>query len=320
MNIKLCSLLVFALTLFCPSCLYSQEFELLSSWWKPNGYVYTTTFDTTSNVVYLGGSFSYIGPPETFGTQVSTTSAQVDFVFPNPNGEVLSSVSDGHGGWFIGGLFTMVGDSLRRNLAHINAAGQVSSKFVTNPCNGAVRTLFFDGINLYAGGDFTRVGDSIRNRIAKFDTSANLVNVGLNHGLDGPVHCMIMRNDTMVIGGDFAGYGQVKRYGALINKTTAKPSSGYAEPNGPVYSATPDGIGGWYIGGAFTQLGDSIRRNIAHLDSTGQITSLFRNRVQMALFTPLKKLMEACIWGAISPLWEISGPSGHCLDHKAINY
>ncbi len=42
---------------------------------------------------------------------------------------------------------------------------------------------------------------------------------------------------------------------------------------GVVYAAVPDGLGGFYIAGNFTQIGDSARKNIAQIKSTGQPTA-----------------------------------------------
>jgi hypothetical protein len=43
--------------------------------------------------------------------------------------------------------------------------------------------------------------------------------------------------------------------------------------NGIVYAAIPDGQGGFYIGGSFTNIGDSTRKYIAQITSTGQPTA-----------------------------------------------
>lgn len=76
--------------------------------------------DTTNGIVYLGGQFSYIGPYEPFGTQIDSATGIPDFTNAKPNSLVQATCSDGNGGWYIGGDFTKVGDSIRKHIAHID--------------------------------------------------------------------------------------------------------------------------------------------------------------------------------------------------------
>ena len=72
-------------------------------------------------------------------------------------------------GWYLGGNFTQIGDSMRNRIAHIDNAGKVSS---WNPnANSFVSSLIFNGIDLYAGGNFTQIGGEFRNRIAKLNNT-----------------------------------------------------------------------------------------------------------------------------------------------------
>jgi hypothetical protein len=43
--------------------------------------------------------------------------------------------------------------------------------------------------------------------------------------------------------------------------------------NGKINTAIPDGVGGYYIGGDFTKIGDSTRKYLARIDATGQPTN-----------------------------------------------
>ena len=265
----------------------------------------------------MGGHFSYIGPRYPYGAKVDTNTGIPDFSFPNPNGAVIASVSDGNGGWFIGGDFTMVGDSNRSRIAHINAAGQITAMFHDIGCNGVVNALCWNGTYLFAGGDFSKAGDSIRNRIAQFNNTGQVtamfrsfgcngvvrafywngthlfaggdfsfvgdsIRVGIvqfnssgqltsmfnNGGFDGAIYALQSQGDTLYLGGLFRNYGQFKKkYGVQVNISDGKPDLNFDEPNGMVFTSIPDGSGGWFIGGDFTKVGDSLRNRIAQLDS-----------------------------------------------------
>src|SRR5690606_13369261 len=47
----------------------------------------------------------------------------------------------------------------------------------------------------------------------------------------------------------------------------------FPEVQGVVNTSAPDGQGGWYIGGTFTHVGGEERLRLAHIDSSGQLTS-----------------------------------------------
>ena len=66
------------------------------------------------NTLYVGGSFSFVGPVTGSGVPVDVTSGAPAPGFPRVNGTVVSAIPDGSGGWFIGGLFTAVRSEERR--------------------------------------------------------------------------------------------------------------------------------------------------------------------------------------------------------------
>jgi hypothetical protein len=131
---------------------------------------------------YFGGSFTRAGVPIGFGASLAPGSGAPDYSFAKPNDAVYTAISDGAGGWFIGGTFTTVGNIPRSRLAHLLADGTVDPAF--NPTMGShsigprgadVRALALDGTTLYAGGDFDRVGTGAnmvtRNFLAAIDVT-----------------------------------------------------------------------------------------------------------------------------------------------------
>ncbi len=75
--------------------------------WETNGTVRAIAID--GDYSYLAGSFDYVGPSNGSGVKLTTTSASPDMGFPQVDGEIHTSVSDGAGGLYIGGTFTTLG-------------------------------------------------------------------------------------------------------------------------------------------------------------------------------------------------------------------
>ncbi|MFN5885334.1 MAG: hypothetical protein ACK445_08325, partial [Bacteroidota bacterium] len=235
------------------------------------------TFAKTATNLYAGGSFTSFGTGRTYGTVLDTVLGNlISATYPQANSTVWASISDGNGGWFIGGDFTQVGDSARQRVAHINAQGRVSSWRVRN-CNSSVRALELDGNNLYLGGYFSVVGDSARNRIAEVDATTGLVSSKFNNGgLDNGVLTLTKNNNNIYAGGEFTVFGPSRGNGVMIDSSIgiiANQPVSVSQPNQPVFVSIPDGNGGWFIGGQFTQIGDSLRQRVAHINAQGRVSS-----------------------------------------------
>src|SRR6185312_4773486 len=85
--------------------------------WMPNGPV--NAIVATSNTLYLGGDFLFIGPQTGPVAVFDSTSGQLLSKGISVGGVVKAVVPDGAGGWYIGGTFTNIGGIAITNLAHI---------------------------------------------------------------------------------------------------------------------------------------------------------------------------------------------------------
>lgn len=74
-------------------------------------------------------------------------------------------VSDGTGGWYIGGSFTKVGGLSRHNLAYSHSDKSVDPAWNPAP-DGPVYALLLSSSTLYVGGYFANIGGYARNNIA----------------------------------------------------------------------------------------------------------------------------------------------------------
>ncbi len=94
---------------------------------------------------------------------------------------------------------------------------------------------------------------------------------------DGTVYKTLVTGDTLIIGGDFNLIGKNTPYTAAFDGT-GKLINAFPHANGEVKKAIPDGKNGFYIVGDFTKVGGEIRGGLAHIDSSGTVTSFFKNQ------------------------------------------
>jgi len=71
---------------------------------------------------------------------------------------------------------------------------------------------------------------------------------------------------TRYVGGKFTGVGTATGGGVPVHFTTGKLIAGdFPQVNDRIFAVVPDGQGGWYIGGRFTQVGSEKCQNLAHI-------------------------------------------------------
>jgi hypothetical protein len=144
------------------------EDALISAGRKPVFVGYFTTFNgiTVNRVVRLN--------PD--GSRDTTFNTGTGF-----NAQVRAVVSDGNGGYFMGGNFTTYKGASVNRIIKIDANGNRDLSFTPVTTNNQVLDLQFDGSRLYVVGDFTSPTNRIMalNLDGSRDTSFN-VGTGLN--------------------------------------------------------------------------------------------------------------------------------------------
>lgn len=88
---------------------------------------------------------------------------------------------------------------------------------------------------------------------------------------NGIVHTMLQQGNTMYFGGSFSYIGRPVPFGAFFVAGSSAPATNVVIPNGPVYDATPDGAGGWYIVGRFSEVGGQPRNCCARINADGSL-------------------------------------------------
>lgn len=93
------------------------------------------------------------------------------------------------------------------------------------------------------------------------------------YGTDGPVYATVQSGNTIYLGGSFNLVGANVAFGTTVDASTGTASLTTAKPNGTVLATVPDGLGGWYIGGDFTQVAGQPRNRLAQINGSGVLTS-----------------------------------------------
>jgi hypothetical protein len=239
----------------------------------------------TADRLYLGGSFSQVGPRTGPWAAVSASSGSFDPAMPEVSGGggvVSAIVSDGSGGFFIGGDFTHVGGIARQDLAHIRADKSVDPGWAPSVNNGGVAALAVSGSTVYIGGGFTAINGSLaRNNAAAVDASTGAA-TAWNPDLNNPVLALAVSGSTVYLGGTFGGAtainGSVTRNSvAAVDASTGTATAWNPNVNNWVFALAVSGST-VYLGGDFfgsSAVNGSVTRNFAAAvdASTGTATA-----------------------------------------------
>jgi hypothetical protein len=84
---------------------------------------------------------------------------------------------------------------------------------------------------------------------------------------DGPVNAILPVGNTVYISGDFSYVGPRTGPAALFDQTTGNLLTLPPRISNALKAVVPDGSGGWFIGGTFTNIGGAVVTNVAHLNA-----------------------------------------------------
>jgi hypothetical protein len=184
-------------------------------------------------------------------------------VSPGANGSVFAAAVDGSGNLYIGGDFTVVGNTLAANVAEWNGS---SWSALGSGMNSTVFALVLSGSTLYAGGYFTTAGGTAANVIAQWNGSSWSA---LGSGMDGPVDALAVSGSTLYAGGSFSYTGdsslQLNYIAQWNGSSWSALGSGMSggDGNGPYVLALAVSGSTLYVGGDFTTAGGSTANYIA---------------------------------------------------------
>jgi predicted small secreted protein len=240
--------------------------------WVTNGPVYAIV--PAGDKVYIGGSFTQVGPYTGSGVPIDSSTGAPVAAFPKINGTVNAVCDDGNGGWFVGGYFTSVDGVARNNIAHILSNGSLdpawnpnvnAASYLSPPVS--VYSLAVSGTTVYAGGYFDTIGGQRRNYIAALDATTGNV-LAWSPKANNYVWSLAVSGTTVYVGGDFDTIGgQRRNYIAALDATTGNVLAWSPKANAGVASIAVIGTT-VYVGGVFDSIGGQNRNYIAALDAT----------------------------------------------------
>ncbi len=189
---------------------------------SPDGTVFD--MEQKDNILYVGGSFDRVGYWCGGIAKLNNDDVEPDFEFPFIKGNVYDIISDGAGGWYIGGEFDRAGNINRTNLVHVLSDMEIDLDFNPN-INKEVQCLALINDTLFFGGWFTMVDGQARNYLAAYDVSSNSL-TSFNPSPNLLVSDIEIYNGDLLLAGMFANVGDSASRGlARINAATGAVQS-----------------------------------------------------------------------------------------------
>ena len=253
------------------------NYLLEEKFWMANGQVHTMA--QHNQKLYLGGSFTYLGPL-TGNAGIVDLEGNLIPGSPVVNGTIHTIIEDGNDGWFIGGAFTKVNNKDWPYLAHILPDGSLNEGFNFFP-NGSVNVLYREGNQLFVVGGFKEVNALERDRFFSIYLHQNHITeliIEADSGFNrSDIQDMVLHDGKLYISGTFERINnQIRKRLASIDIYTGQLTNWAPSVSGPgtqrINMAIKDDI--LYLGGWFDKIGQQDRKNLASFDlSTGNLTN-----------------------------------------------
>jgi len=247
-----------------------------------DGEVKTLVVDEPTQQVYFGGDFTKVGARHPNWVIVDKASKQPLNNLPEINGPVITSFPDGSGGYYIGGGFSQVGESLRNGLAHLNSTGQLTSWASDLNLNGGVSAIYKSGSKVFVGGSFT--GSTISTSGIVYDLNSKQTPPSFPV-IDGAISQVIPDGaGGWYLGGSFINVGGLPRRNLAHINAAMQVDDFFKDQllDAQVNALALDGST-LYVGGDFTKL-NPIENSGLIVESDGSILSSFP-KISGSVFT-----------------------------------
>ncbi len=174
---------------------------------------------------------------------------------------------------YLGGYFNQVNTQNRSYIAAVNKTTGVTLSW--NPgTDGRVTGIQNKDSLILITGEFYNVGGKLEQGFAVISETTGLTKRNYEN-LNSSGYDLLVKGNTAYIGGAFTQTGD--NTGSLVKFTGTSQNRDFNFPatNGQVNSVVPDGSGGWYIGGSFTNIENTGINYCAHILSNGTVDPNF---------------------------------------------
>jgi hypothetical protein len=226
-------------------------------------------------VLWAAGGFATTGPSPLAGLAAfdPQSGAQTTFNLGLNSGGAVHALAASGSTVYLGGNFTTIGGTPRRNAAliqHVPGDQGEVLRFDAD-LNGDVTALALAGDTLYLGGLFDRINTTgvgaVRNRLGAVDSTSGDV-LPFDPNVDGRVRALQVDGGTLFAGGDFTTVNgsEARQRLAALDRLTGAARTWRADADAPVNALALHGRT-LFAGGPFTQLGAATRPGIAAIDA-----------------------------------------------------
>ena len=201
-----------------PSCLPSFDFQDLWGVFMPTPPSIVTSINAMTSYndqIIIGGSFQFVGPSTGNVVYLETATGKI---LPNRNCPYLKvvgttgiAISDGNGGFYIGGEFFAVQGEERFSVAHILPGCQLDRNFnVLNDNNKNIYTLLLAGDFLYLGGYYS---DDNSGYLVRVNRYTGALDTSFTPNPNTLVSDLETDGDSIYVCGDFTNIGGYAKTG-----------------------------------------------------------------------------------------------------------
>src|SRR6266849_5979537 len=252
---------------------------------RPNGIIYMLI--ASANTLYVGGFFSSIGgqPRNNIAALDASTGLATDWN-PDPSGippypPIVYLIFVSGNTVYAGGLLSAIGGQPRYNLAALDVSTGLATDW--NPhAIGSVYSLAINGKTLYAAGAFNSIGGQPRSGIAALDASTGLA-TDWNPNPNTGITRLAINGDAVYAGGGFTSLGgQNRNLLAAVDPSTGRatdwnpnPEPGHEGLQYTIISSLALSGSTIYVGGFFASVGGQSRNNIAALDASSGLATVW---------------------------------------------
>lgn len=255
---------------------------------------------------YIGGSFSQINGESNTRIAHILANNTVDPDFDlSLNNEVhaLTIIGDD---LYVGGYFTNANSIDVNRLIRVNKnTGAIDNSWLPGVLNGVVETVFVSGDIVHVGGSFNNIaGFGDQQYYAQFDINTAMPITSFS--VNSTVNDMSADEDNLYISGSFTQAGSYKSYLLSFDEEDIFPEQTFPDANSTIEAIEPDGNGGYYVGGSFSQLNGVSHSRLRHILADGTIDADFLPTVNSTVHSITLDGNDLYIGGYFS---EINGES-----------